>query len=270
MVMKEMTGDPREYEAFVREIDESQYITQRENMPRGIIPKRRGMSLAKSLAMEGIFPFPGFAPRLLAALVASSTAACTSGVVTVTATAHGIPATNVDGYQFYYPGSPSLAAGWYSGLARTSADALTFSAPLAADFSSESVNGGAAFVDEITFTSMVIPANTLSVGSLLEVPIFRQSNTTAGTKTTNVKIDGNLLSSIANTSTTGIIGTAIFAAFVESPTFAVGHSNVSGVLTSALRRPAINIAADQGLSVSGQLNAAGLFLAMIIPSVRIS
>ncbi len=224
----------------------------------------------KAVMLGQIIPFTNFAPRLLASLVASSTAACTSGVVTVTATAHGIPATNMEGYQFYYPGSPSLAAGWYSGLSRTSADAVTFSAPGAADFTSESVNGGAAFVDEITFTSMVLPANTLSVGNLIELPIFRQGNSTAGTKTTNVKIDGNLLSSIANTSTGAIIGTSIFAAFVESPTAAVGHSNVSGVLTATLRRPAINISADQALSVSGQLSVAGLFLAMIVPCVRIS
>ena len=268
MDMKE-TGDPREYEAFIREIDDSRYAIDKDMVPRGVIPKRRGMSLSRSLAMEGIFPFPGFAPRLLASLVASSTAARASGVVTVSATGHGIPATVLDGYAFYFPGSPSLVAGWYSGFARTSADAVTFSAP-GTDFSSESVNAGAAFVDEITFTSMVIPANMLSIGSLLEVPIFRQSNTTAGTKTTNVKIDGNLLSSIANTSTGAIIGTSIFAAFVESPTYAVGNSNVSGVLSGTLRRPAINISADQALSVSGQLSAAGLFLAMIVPNVRIS
>ena len=219
---------------------------------------------------KGAIPFPDFAPRLLAALVANSTAACTSGVVTVTATAHGIPATNVEGYQFYYPGSPSLAAGWYSGLSRTSADALTFSAPNAADFTSESVNGGAALVDEITFTSMVLPANTMSVGNLIELPIFRQSNSTVGTKTTNFKINGNVIAGITNTSTTAIFGTAVLGGFVESPTVAVGHSVAFGTLGSAFRRAAINIAADQTMLVSGQLSAAGLFLSMHIPHVRIS
>ena len=218
---------------------------------------------------KGAIPFPDFAPRLLASLVASSTAACTSGVVTVTATAHGIPTAIMEGYQFYYPGSPSLAAGWYSGLSRTSADAVTFSAPGAADFTSESVNGGAAFVDEITFTSMVIPANAMSVGSFIEIPIFRQSNGTAGTKTTNAKINGNVFATNANTSTTAIIGTSTFCGFVESPTVAVGHNSVSGVLTSGLRKAAIDIRADQTLIVSGQLSAASLILAMHIPHVRI-
>lgn len=267
--MKE-TGDPQEYEAFVREIDESRYAIDKDMVPRGVIPKRRGMSLSKSLAMEGVFPFPNFAPRLLASLVASSTAACTSGVVTVTATAHGIPATNVDGYQFYYPGSPSLAAGWYSNFSRASADALTFSAPGAADFTSESVNGGAALVDEITFASIVLPANTLSVGSVIEVPIFRQSNSTAGTKSTNLKINGNLLSNAANTSTTAIIGTSVFGGLVDSATSVVGHSGLFGTLTSSIRKAAISISADQTLLVSGQLSAAGLLLSMHIPHVRIS
>ncbi len=131
MDMKE-TGDPREYEAFVREIDDSRYAIDKDMVPRGVIPKRRGMSLSRSLAMEGIFPFPNFSPRIIPALVVSSTAACTSKVVTISATSHGIPATLFDGYEVYYPGSPSLSAGWYGSLSRTSADALTFSAPSAA------------------------------------------------------------------------------------------------------------------------------------------
>ena len=67
--MKE-TGDPREYEAFVREIDESRYAIDKDMVPRGVIPKRRGMSLSKSLAMDGVFPFPSYfqvMQRLLAA-----------------------------------------------------------------------------------------------------------------------------------------------------------------------------------------------------------
>jgi len=94
---------------------------------------------------KGAIPFPDFAPRLLASLVASSTAECTSGVVTVTATSHGIPASNLDGAEFYFPGSASLAAGWYASFYRSSADVVTFSAPGVPDFTSESVNGGSAF-----------------------------------------------------------------------------------------------------------------------------
>ena len=53
-----------------------------------------------------ILKFPGFRRSLLASLVASSTASRTSDIVTITATAHGIPtgATYV-GFRFFYPGS---------------------------------------------------------------------------------------------------------------------------------------------------------------------
>ncbi len=224
----------------------------------------------KAVMLGQIIPFTNFAPRLLASLVASSTAACTSGVVTVTATTHLITSSVFNGYQFYYPGSPSLAAGWYSEFNRLSADTISFSAPGIPDFTSESVNGGAAFVDEVTFTSMELPANTLSVGSIIEVPIFRRSNVTAGTKTTNVKINGNVLADIANTSTGAISGTSMFGGFVESPTVAVGHSQAFGTLTGTVRKPAIDISEPQTILVSGQLSAAGMLLAMHIPNVRIS
>lgn len=267
--MKEMTGDPREYEAFVREIDESQYVTQRENMPRGIIPKRRGMSLAKSLAMEGVFTFPNFSPRLIASLVASSTAECTSGVVTVTATSHLITATTFDGWNFYYPGSPSLSAGWYAGFTRVDANSVTFVAPFSANFTSESVNGGAAFVDEVTFESMTLPAKALQVGSMLDVQVYRSSNNTAGTKTIRQKIGSSVLSSHANTSTTTLHGVVIFGGVVTSPAAILG-SGYSGSSVSAQNSVTINAGSDQVISVTGQLSAAGMFLALVVPSVRIS
>lgn len=267
--MKE-TGDPREYEAFVREIDESRYAIEKDMVPRGVIPKRRGMSLSKSIAMEGVFPFPGFAPRLLASLVASSTAACTSGVVTVTATAHGITATVFDEWEFYYPGSPSLAAGFYSGFSRTGVHTCTFRAPLSADFASESVNAGEVFTSEVTFVSADIPAKLLSVGNQIEVPFYRHSNNTTGSKTTRAKIGSETLSSIANSSTTAVIGTSSLAAFVVSPTLAYGHSSISGIMTGTISSAAIDINAAQVLSVSGMLSAAAMTLGMIIPSFKVT
>lgn len=268
MAMKE-TGDPREYEAFVREIDESRYAIDKDMVPRGVIPKRRGMSLSKSLAMEGVFPFPNFAPRLLAALVASSTAACTSGVVTVTATSHGIPATNFDGYVVYYPGSPSLAAGWYSNMSRTSADAITFSAPGVADFVSESVNAGAAFTSEVTFDSMVLKAGTLTVGDTIYVPVYRASNSAVSAKTTRVKVGATTMCQNVNSSTSAIYGTSTFALMVDTGTSIISAATTEGGMTSAQTKVAVDIASDITLSVTGQINAASQFLAMIFPKLLI-
>lgn len=224
----------------------------------------------KAVMLGQTIPFPGFAPRLLASLVASSTAACASGVVTVTATSHAIPATVFDGWEFYYPGSPSLAAGFYSGFSRTGVHTCTFSAPLSVDFASESVNAGAAFTSEVTFVSAYIPAKLLSVGNRIQVPLYRHSNSTAGSKTTRIKIGSETLSSNANTSTTAIIGTSSLEAFIVSPALSYGHSSTSGVLTATINSAAIDINVSQVLSVSGTLSAAAMTLGMIIPAFKVS
>ena len=126
------------------------------------------------------WPSLGF---LLASLVAGATAARTSGVVTVTATAHGITtgATYV-GCKYFYPGSSSLAAGWYDSiLTIPDANTLTFSAA-GADFGSESVNGGAAYTSATDTISMIIPGNTLRDQSKLRIHHARSGGTTAATK----------------------------------------------------------------------------------------
>lgn len=78
-----------------------------------------------------VVKFPDFRKSLLASLVVSSTAARTSDIVTVTATAHGITTgTTYVGFRFFYPGSPSLAAGWYDSIVSIpDANTITFNAP---------------------------------------------------------------------------------------------------------------------------------------------
>lgn len=212
---------------------------------------------------------PGFAPRLLASLVASSTAACTSGVVTVTATAHLIPATSFNGYSFYYPGSASLAAGWYSNFSRTGADTVTFSAPLSADFASESVNAGAAFTSEVTYESLVIPANTCVSGDRVSFPVWRASNSTAGTKTNRFKINSNTVTVASSVSTTSIIGASDFSFTFDSSTTAIGHTNNTGALGNTLTRVAADTATDLTITATGQISAAAMYLAVIIAKLRI-
>lgn len=214
-------------------------------------------------------PLPDFAPRLLASLVASSTADCTSGVVTVTAAAHAIPATVFDGASFYYPGSPTLAAGWYDGFTRTGVNDLTFLAPASADFGSESVNAGAAFTSEVTYESIVIPANTLRVGDRVTIPTFRASNNPASTKTVRMKIGSNSVNSHANSSTTTLTGPSDFSFTIDSATTAVGHGNMVGTLASTLNRVAADIATDLTISLTGQISAAGVYLSMIASKMKI-
>jgi len=220
----------------------------------------------KAVMLGQIIPFTNFAPRLLASLVASSTAACTSGVVTVTAAAHGIPATIFDGMQFYYPGSPSLAAGWYSGFARTSADALTFLEPTAANFTSESVNSGNAFVDEVTAASISLPPNTLNAGDIVSITTFARGDGVSSAKTWRIKTGTTTLSSQAVSTGTsqGIINLGFC---VTSSVQAIGAAIRSHSLVSSSTSATIDTSAVTTVSLSLQLAAAGMFI--FLPSAKL-
>lgn len=223
----------------------------------------------KAVMLGQIIRFPGFAPRLLASLVASSTAACTSGVVTVTATAHTIPATSFNGYSFYYPGSASLAAGWYSEFSRTGADTVTFSAPLSADFASESVNAGAAFTSEVTTESVVLPANSLSVGDRVTFTTFRNSSNAVGTKSTRIRLNSNIVFSHMNASTTLHIGASDISFTIDSSTTAIGGIHVNGTMSTAWLKVAANVSEALTVDITSQLSAAGMYLAILCQKLRI-
>ncbi len=240
--------------------------------PVGLAPGVAGVGANIIFQMAAAYrpaALQGFVPRLLSSLVASSTASCTSGVVTVTATSHAIPATVFDGYSFYYPGSPSLAAGWYSGFSRTGVNTLTFLAPSSADFGSESVNAGDAFTYEVTYESIVIPANMLRVGDRVTIPTFRASNNPASTKTVRMKIGSNSVNSHVNTSTTTLTGPSDFSFTIDSATTAVGHGNMVGTLASTLNRFAADISADLTISLTGQISAAGVYMSLLAAKITI-
>ncbi len=229
-----------------------------------------GNSLAAELsAIYRPAPFPGFAPRLIASLVVSSTAACTSGVVTVTATAHGITATTYDGSKFYYPGSPSLAAGWYDGFARTGVNDLTFLAPASPDFGSESVNAGAAFTTEVVFQTITLPANTLSVGSCINARVFTASSTATGSKTTRFRINGTNAVILINSSTSAVVLARDLSIIVATPTKAYSNSNQVATGSTTASTPTIDVSTAMDVAISGQLDTAGMFLFMLCPKLEI-
>lgn len=217
---------------------------------------------------RGAIPFRGRSPRLLASLVASSTAACTSGVVTVTATAHGIIATAFNGFEFYYPGSPTLAAGWYSNFAMTDANTCTFSAPFAADFTSESINSGAALIDEITIASITLPANTLSPGDLVRAAMACNGDSVSSNKTIKFKLGSTTLcaSAIATSSST-FVGQLTFS--VVSANKQVGTSAREGSASATEYYGTSDISTALDLSLTGQLAAAGMYMGFSSMKLRI-
>ena len=211
----------------------------------------------KAVMLGQTIPFPGFAPRLFASLSASSTAACTSGVVTVTATAHGIVATAFDGFEFYYPGSPSLAAGWYADFARTGADTCTFSAPLVAGFTSESINSGAALVDEITVASIVLQPNTMRPGDIVRAVFACNQDATSNTRTQRLRLGGvSLCSSVSATSVSSYVGALAFSVVSNTKQFSASREHVS---SSAEVYGTLDILTSLTLSITNQLSAAGCY-----------
>jgi len=213
-------------------------------------------------------PFPGFAPRILAALVASSTAACTSGVVTVTATAHGIPATLFDGYEFYYPGSASLSAGWYGSLSRTGANTLTFSASGVANFSSESVNAAAVVTDEVTFCSADLPANAIQTGDIVSVRTFRHGDALSSLKILRSRLGGANMAQ-HNISTSAVNGITSLAFAATQANKQDGVVQIETVLTATRQQGTLDASTKLDLAITGQLAVAAQYLALSAAKIRI-
>ena len=113
----------------------------------------------------GAFPYTlsqsSFQRCLVASLNTTSTAARAANVVTITSTAHGVPST-FNGFRLYYPGSPTLAAGWIDNITVTGANTITFPS-IGADFGSESINAGAAYVAATNIPGgILIPAGMMA------------------------------------------------------------------------------------------------------------
>ncbi len=214
-----------------------------------------------------ILRFPGFRKSLLASLVASSTASRTSNIVTITATAHGITTgSTYVGFRFFYPGSPSLAAGWYDSIVSVpDANTITFNAP-GTNFSSESVNGAAAYTTLTDVSSIVIPASMVVPDTRLTVFGYRGGDTTAATKAFRLYI-GSL-----NVSTSNCTSSAN-GAFLNSVTLmdngkAYGAGGADNIFSVTEYLQNCTLGADLTLTTRMNVNAAGGF--MTIPSMELS
>lgn len=153
----------------------------------------------------GAFPYAltqsNFQRCILASLVASTTAARTSNVVTITATAHGVPNT-YNGFRLYYPGSAGLAAGWVDNITVVDANTITFPS-VGADFTSQSVNSAAAYTTATNIpTGILIPAGMITDSTVGRYIINTVSLNTAATKTIRPLIAGGSFIGPAQTGTT--------------------------------------------------------------------
>lgn len=141
----------------------------------------------------GAFPYAlsqsNFQRCIVASLNTTSTAARAANVVTITSTAHGVPST-FNGFRLYYPGSPTLAAGWVDNITVTGANTITFPS-IGADFASESINAGAAYVTATNIPGgILIPAGMMADTTTGKYILNTCALNTAATKTFRPFIGG--------------------------------------------------------------------------------
>lgn len=153
----------------------------------------------------GAFPYAlsqsDFQRCIVASLNTTSTAARAANVVTITSTAHGVPST-FNGFRFYYPGSPTLAAGWVDNITVTGANTITFPS-IGADFGSESINGAAAYVAATNIPGgILIPAGMITDTTVGRLAVNCAALNTAATKTIRPLISGGSFIAPGQTATT--------------------------------------------------------------------
>lgn len=218
-------------------------------------------SIDETTASPFILKFPDFEPSVLASLVAGATASRTSGVVTISATGHNITtgATYV-GFRFFYPGSANLVAGWYGPIVSIpDANTLTFSAP-GPNFSSESINAGAAYTTLTTIVSQTIHGGTLKPYSRITSNLFRTGDTSVALKNLRNIFAGAQLG--LSGATTSPHGTHRLTICLDGVGKALGVSGSDGTLTNTLASTTIDVSADQTFSIAGSVSAASGFLAL--------
>jgi len=215
----------------------------------------------------GAFPYvlsqSSFQRCLVASLVASTTAARTSNVVTVTATAHGIPSI-YNGFRFYYPGSAGLAAGWVDNITVVDANTITFPS-VGADFTSQSVNAAAAYTTATNIPGgILIPAGMMSDSSSIRLTAHIASINTAATKTVRPFLGANAIAP-AQSGTTYNCMLKEWELCMLNTTQIVGHlvapNNLgSGSISSGV---AFNTLADNLILTQLTVSAAQDFIALL-------
>lgn len=207
--------------------------------------------------------FSGFRRCMVASLVANSTAARTNGLVTITAPSHGITTgATYQGYLFFYPGSPSLAAGWYDSIySIANANTLAFTAP-GPDFASESVNGAAAYT-----TQTVVPGSVIIKGGFFDdfsrarVSFGSGGGITAASKSVRPIVNNTQLSAISATTSPFVVR--------EIELVPVSSTSLGAMLIGGVQSGIIPATVDKSLDVEVTLavtvSAAGDFIFLFPP-----
>jgi hypothetical protein len=209
MGMKGQPFDPRDHEAFVREIDATQYHASLRNLPRGVIPKRRGMSISQSIAAEGVLYQSGIPfwipPGDGGANGLNFTG--TRGVFTLSAEAPMASVFNVlvsGGYCYLPAGSGGLATGgwyWFKMTDGTNGEvfAETYSGTGKPAFVSSptalpNLSAGriTQVITEILGPSFIMPGGSLGPNGVSRYTVKWFSSSTAGSKAVRLRAGGSV------------------------------------------------------------------------------
>ncbi len=256
----------KDHPAIVRVVTEDQLAAQFGHEQPGVIFQRQGMTWRENLADEmraigigSVLQYEVTFPRVIAALVAGATADQTGNTVTVTATAHGLSSA-VAGADFYFPGSPSIPAGWYANLQRPTVNSLTFTNPVSQTVSSESVNSGAAFTGNAVIGSISIPPLTASGQVIADV--FRSGGTTAASKQVQWNHGGSLIMKPPASTSSPFVRSQNSFANVGATNKQVGYATIDGNATtgSGVYLGTVDTSVASLLEFIGSVSAAADFL----------
>ena len=179
-------------------------------------------------------------------------------VVTVTSTAHTIPATTYDGYKVYFSSATTtgmpLAAGLYENFTRTGTGTYTFTVP--ATLSQTATGTATTNTTETVIPDLTsaMPANTMGATSKLKYTVASSNNNNGGTKTVKLYVSTAVLGTITTT-------TAIFGNMATDYWFN-RNSLAKNVVQSTGASTTIDMGAAQDITVSVTNSAADQFVAV--------
>lgn len=186
-------------------------------------------------AVPQILHFPDFYPSIMASLVSGATYAQSGSLVTVTATAHGLP-SNRDGYRIFWPGSAAIPAGWYFGFEYVDANTFTFQNPTPQTLAAgTAITGTLPYVTQTALCSLTLPGGSMVSGSAMRAIMQRSGDALAASKITSLFIDNQVVSaSFASTSSSFTAGSmSVFQVLGNMSGVSVGAAGMDGTANTA-------------------------------------
>ncbi len=208
-----------------------------------------------------VMKFPDFSPSILASLVAGATYGQSGSLVTVTATAHGLP-TNRDGYRIFWPGSAAIPAGWYFGFEYVDANTYTFQNPMPQTIAAgTAITGTLPYVTQTNVCSLTIQAGGLAAGSKIRACVDKFGDATAATKTHFVFINGTAAFSDLRSTIPGICA-ANAIVILPGQTKAFAWGNLENSQNVGITTVTKDFTGDVLIEVRGSTSAASSYIAI--------